>query len=118
MSISNLFIGSDTLQITSTGTDLPLVISTSLTVNTNGSLVVTNAALRVNSGTVNVGGSLTVDAGSFVGTNGPFIVGSGLGAILKVNSGSVLLNSGTLAGSIGSKGPGKSVAARMCSRAS
>ena len=104
MSVSNLVIGADALLITSTGTSVPLTVSLSLTISTNGSIVVTNAALGVNSGTVSVGGSLTVDAASFVATNGPLIVGSGSGALLKVNSGSVLLNSGTLAGSSGPRG--------------
>src|ERR1035437_9968836 len=98
MSISNLTVGADNLLITSTGTSTPLIINGSLSIATNGSLVVSNAALLAVATTVSINGGLSFDSSSFVATNGPVSLSSipGANTPLSINGGLTLLNATTL----------------------
>lgn len=104
MSISNLTVSGNNLSITSTGTNLPLIVGGALSISTNSSLAVSNGAL-LGMATVSINGSMSCNSSSVVATNGGITLGSlgGANVTLSINGGLALFNAGTLTTVSGAK---------------
>jgi hypothetical protein len=113
MTVSNLMVSApldstNTLFLNNAGLVTPLDVLNGFTVTTNGALIVTNSALRVDGlsgGLFSIDGSVVLNGtGSMASTNAPTIIGNSSSGQVVISNGTWLAGGVMLGNSAGSQG--------------